>query len=88
MSLVRESTQNPFPSTLSWRKVCCTVLDGSPLEVSVSDVITGYAFRVELEQFSLLVPCSEALRLCLEGRLDTMLEMHTWVELERQSIRS
>lgn len=88
MSLVREPFQKPFPPTLSWRKVRCALLDGSPLEVSVSDVITGYEFRVALEQFSPLLPCQEALGLCLEGRLETMLEMRTWVELEGLAIRA
>jgi hypothetical protein len=85
MTQLLEPFQEQHSNPIASRKVHCVLLEGSPLQVSVIDVVTGYGFRVDLEQFSPVVTCQEALNLCLEGQLETAILTKAWVQLKRNA---
>jgi hypothetical protein len=85
MTQLLEPFQERHSNPVALRKVYCVLLGGTPLQVSVVDVVTGHEFRVDLEQFSPVVTCREALNLCLEGQLETAIPTKAWMELKRDA---
>jgi hypothetical protein len=69
MTQLLEPFQERHSNPIALRKVYCVLLEGSPLQVSVVDVVT----------------CQEALNLCLEGQLETAIPTKAWMELKRDA---